>query len=76
MEGSTSEPLTNGSGSRRPQKLMDPTDPDPEYWLELIIIPPYLIVDSEVQLSTSTPTTTNGVECFPSYSKMEQPLGK
>jgi hypothetical protein len=40
--------------------------------LELTIISPYLIVDFEVQLSTST----NADECFPNYSKTEQPIGK
>jgi restriction endonuclease len=42
--------------------------------LELTMTSPYLIVDSEVQLST--PTTTNAKECYPNYSKMEQPIGK
>jgi hypothetical protein len=38
------------------------------------LILPYLIVDSEVQISALT--TTNAYECFPNYSKMEQPIGK
>jgi hypothetical protein len=42
--------------------------------LELTITSPYLIVDSEDQLST--PTTTNDDECFSNYSKNEQPIGK
>ncbi len=43
-------------------------------FLELTITSPYLIVGSEVQPSTLT--TTNADECFPNYSKMEQPIGK
>ncbi len=39
--------------------------------LELTITSTFLIVDSEVQLST-TATTTNADECFPNY----QPIGK
>jgi hypothetical protein len=31
IEGSGSVHLTNGSGSRRPKKHMDPTDPDPQH---------------------------------------------
>jgi hypothetical protein len=42
--------------------------------MELTTTSPYLIVDSEVQLST--PTATNVDECFSNYSKMEQPKGK
>jgi hypothetical protein len=38
------------------------------------ITSPCLIVDSKVQPSTQT--TTNANECFPNYSKMEQPIGK
>jgi hypothetical protein len=34
----------------------------------------YLIVDSEVQLST--PTTVNGYKCLSKYSKIEQPIGE
>jgi hypothetical protein len=41
--------------------------------LQLTITSPYLIVDSEVQLSI--PTTTNSGECFLIYSKIEQPIG-
>jgi hypothetical protein len=26
--------LTSGSGSRRPKKHIDPTNPDPQYWFE------------------------------------------
>jgi hypothetical protein len=35
--------------------------------------PTYLLVDSEVQLST--PSTTNADESFPSHSKVEHPIG-
>jgi hypothetical protein len=41
---------------------------------ELTITSSFLIVDSGVQ--PSTPTRTNATECFPDYSKMEQPIGK
>jgi hypothetical protein len=40
------------------------------YMLEPTITSPYLIVDFEVQLSTST--MTNADECFPNYSKTEK----
>jgi hypothetical protein len=39
IKGSGSVPLTNGSGSRRPKTHTDPTDPDPQHWLELLYIP-------------------------------------
>jgi hypothetical protein len=42
--------------------------------LELTITLLYLIVFSEVQLSTLT--TTNGDKCFPNHSKLEQLIGK
>ncbi len=42
--------------------------------MELTIISPYLILDSEVQLST--PSTTKADECFRNDWKMEQPIGK
>ncbi len=42
--------------------------------LELTITLLYLIEVSEAKLST--PTMTNAEECFPNYSKMEQPIGK
>jgi hypothetical protein len=42
--------------------------------LEQTKIKPYLIDNSEVQLSTLT--TTNANECFPSYSKYYQPIVK
>jgi hypothetical protein len=42
--------------------------------LELTITSTYLIVDFEVQLSTST--MTNADECFPNYSKTEKTKGK
>ncbi len=40
--------------------------------LELTKTSPYL--DSEVQLSSKRMTKTD--ECFPNYSKLEQPIGK
>jgi hypothetical protein len=42
--------------------------------LELAITSPYLTVVSEVQLFTPMPMNAN--ECFPNYSKIEQPIGK
>ncbi len=42
--------------------------------LEMTKTPPYLIVNFKVQLST--PATTYAYNCFPNYSKMEQPIGK
>jgi hypothetical protein len=41
--------------------------------LELTMTSPYLTVVSEVQLFTPVPMNAN--ECFPNYSKMEQPIG-
>jgi hypothetical protein len=38
------------------------------------ITSPYLIVDTEVQLST--PAQTNAKKCFPHYLKMEQQITK
>ncbi len=42
--------------------------------LELITTSPYIIVDSEVQLTTRT--TMNAEKCFANYSKTEQPIVK
>jgi hypothetical protein len=42
--------------------------------LELTIASPYLIDESEVQLSVARPI--NADECFPNYSKIKQPIGK
>ncbi len=45
------------------------------HMLELAITSSYLIVDSEVQLSTPA-VTAKSDECFQKYSKMEQPIAK
>jgi hypothetical protein len=47
---------------------------DPQHWLEQTKTPPYLIVESEVQLSTLT--TVNADNCLPKNSTMEQPIGE
>ncbi len=44
--------------------------------MELIITLYYLIVHSEVQLSTPTMTITIVDECLLNYSKMKQPIGR
>jgi hypothetical protein len=36
IEGSESEPLTNGSRIRETQKHTDPADPDPQHWRLLL----------------------------------------
>ncbi len=63
--------LRSGTYSRAEAKFKEKLGEwDP--MLELTLTSPYLIVDSAVQLPT--PKTTNADECFPTYSKMEQPI--